>query len=262
MHSVYNINLFTKLKLAIMKTLKVGVLTTIMFCVLAFTTPPNINQATYNAYLSGSQNLWIQAVQKARTAHEQSSTDASNFEVLLAEYGLLNSTMRDQDEDLFDEYIKEAIDRGEELVESEYRTADTKAILSALTGLKIAYSPWKGMFLGPKSSNLVMEAMSLDSESPIVQQLYANQQNFTPEMWGGNPDNAIRAYQKAINIYENEDHTNHWMYLDAHAWLGIVYKKQNQTKEADEIWEKAVDIEPDFRWVTNALLPSLEKENN
>ena len=245
-----------------MKVIRNTVLAIIVVALLAFENVSEVKKASYDAYLSGSANLWETAVVKARINHDKNPSNETMFQWALAEYGLLNSTMRDQNEDLFDEYIKEAIEKFESLSEEQFREADCKALLSALTGLKIAYSPWKGMFLGPKSASLITEALAIDPDSPIVQQLYGNQQNFTPEMWGGNPANAIEAYRKAINLYEVKDEKENWMYLDTHAWLGIMYKKEGRDDDALEIWNKVVEHEPDFNWVKKNLIPSIETSGN
>ncbi len=245
-----------------MNYLKTLVFAITVMALLAFGELSNVKKVSYDAYLSGSINLWKQSVQMAKRHYDQYPSDQSRFELVLSEYGLLNATLKDQDKDTFNEYIDNAIERCKELIKDDIHVAESKAIVSAMTGLKIAYSPWKGMFLGPKSSSYISEAMTLDPRSPIVQQLYGNHQNFTPEMWGGNPDNAIEAYQRAISIYEEKRQTDQWMYLDAHAWLGIVQKKQGRLQEAIAVWEKIVEKEPDFGWVKYNLIPSVKSTTN
>lgn len=245
-----------------MKILKTVALASMVIAILAFNRISDLNKASYNAYLSGSMNLWKQSVEMAKQNHKQSPTAKTKYEWAFAEFGLLNATMKDQNEDIFDDYIDGTVEKLEELIDMEYNVAESKAVLSALTGLKIAYSPLKGMFLGPKSSSYITEALALDPQSPIVQQLYGNNQNFTPEMWGGNQENAIEAYNKAISIYEEQDTHDLWMYLDVQAWLGILHKKAGRDQEALEVWTKAIKQEPDFNWVKKNLIPSLKSTAN
>lgn len=244
-----------------MKTRQIRMMLLILGIAVAFsaTRPFYVEQNSYEAYLSGSMNLWERSVKIAVEQNEKLKNHESEFALLLAEYGLLNATMKDQNEEVFDEYIDAAFERGEYLGEIEKYTAESKAILSGLTGMKIAYSPWKGMFLGSKSSSLITDAISEDPDSPLVQQLFGNYKNFTPDTWGGDSQTAIKAYQKAITLYEENGETNNWMYLDAHAWLGIMLREEGQNEQAQQIWSKALEIEPDFGWVQFSLLPSLNQ---
>ena len=229
---------------------------------LSFTLPTVPAGQAYDAYLSGSITLWEQAVSDAEQVAKQSDKVEDAFALLVTQYGVLNATMKDQDEDVFDRHIDAAEENAEALMENSTFGSEAKAIMSGLTGLKIAYSPWKGMFLGPKSSSLITEALEEMPESAIVQQLYGNHQNFTPQMWGGDPDNAIEAYNKAISIYEENQNTSNWMYLDAHVWLGMVQKREGRNDEAREAWTKVFEVEPDFRWVKEGLLPALAAKSN
>ena len=144
-----------------------------------------VKEITYNAYLSGLINIWEQGLRKAQDEYDATESDEDRFELVLVQYGILNATMKDKDEEIFEKYVEHAIDHLNALIEKEYRDAECKALLSAIYGLKISYSPWKGMFYGSKSSSLIEDAMEHYSDSPLVQKLYGNSKFFTPEMWGG-----------------------------------------------------------------------------
>ena len=78
-------------------------------------------------------------------------------------------------------------------------------------------------------------------------------------MFGGDIHEAIKHYEHAIQLYEENDLTNDWIYLDALAWLGIAYSKTDQLEKAKATFEKALSVEPEFTWVKNNLLPNLKK---
>ena len=213
---------------------------------------------TYTAYLNGSMQLWERSIKGAQDQFAATASAADQFELALAMYGGLSATMRDQDEDFFDRHVDEAMEHLEDLIEKDHRVADCKAIMSGIYGFKIAYSPWKGMYLGPKSSNTIESALKLNPESPIVQKLYANNMYFTPETWGGDLQKAIKAYEKAIELFERTpESAEDWIRLDTYAWLGQAYVKAGEKEKAKKTYLASLELEKDFNWVSFVLLPKV-----
>ena len=236
---------------------KLTLLTIWMFLV-SFNQKHEIRALAYQAYLSGSETYWKNTVKEAQSNYDQVASQDRLYQLALAQFGLLTATMSTENEELFDEYVDETLDLLEELEDRGYQVAEAKSLRASIYGYKIAYFPVKGMYLGPKNTALIDEAMSMEPESPVVQKMYAQHQYFTPEMWGGDIKNAKQAFKKSIQLFEENGQTDNWMYLDNHAWLGIIHKKQENEVEAREIWERALNIEPDFKWVGESLIPSLQ----
>jgi tetratricopeptide (TPR) repeat protein len=114
------------------------------------------------------------------------------------------------------------------------------------------------MFLGGKTSDLLETALKNAPNSPIVQKMFAGNQYFTPEMWGGDKDKALAAFLKSNQLFEKGKDTQNWMYLDNLAWTGLIYQEKGMHEEAKKVWEKAIALEPNFEWVSKGLLPSLK----
>ena len=220
-----------------------------------------VDEVLYEAYLTKNMNLWEKGVSMSTEDYEQNPGDASLMNLSLTQYGLLNATIIDKDEDLFDKYEDDTIDNIEKLIKKDKKQGEPKAILSSIYGLKMAYSPWKGIFLGSKSNNLISEATRLSKKSAIVWKLYGNSKLYTPENFGGDKVEAAEAFEKAIELYENspESIKNNWIYLDALAHLGITYMKLDKPDKARGAFEKALKAEPNFYWVKDVLLPQLDK---
>lgn len=212
--------------------------------------------SSYHAYLNSNlKEVWKKEVSdKAKLALENPE---HHLILALSQFGLLSATMADQDEDLFDEYYDNTVENLEALIKSDKNWAEPKAILSAVYGLKMAYNPMMGMFLGPKSGNLIEKAKDLAPKSPLVWKLYANSKFFTPEMFGGDLDEAISSYEKCIQLYESQPAQleYNWLYLDALAFMGQAYLKKGEKEKAKLIFEKALQVEPEFAWVKYSLLP-------
>lgn len=224
-------------------------------------------KAMYQAYLANDANSfqeWKKAVQQRQQELRKNTTDPTlNYALLLAQFGLLNATMKTKDEDLFDDYYDASLETVETITDADKKRAEPYAIQSAIYGLKMAYSPLQGMILGSKSSSLIEKAKKLNSSSPLVWKIYANSKFFTPEMWGGDIKEAIQAYEKSIALYEAkpDELRLNWHYLDALAFQGQAYLKDGQRAKAISTYEKALMVEPEFAWVKNVLLPKAQKNN-
>lgn len=209
------------------------------------------NEAAYRAYINNSLGLWKQAI---------NATDDKSFERAIAYQGYLSATMADQDEEAFDMYYDDAVDLLEELVEQDEYSAQSKALLSSLYGLSIAYDGWKGMFLGSKASGLASEAYQAAPEDPLVLRMYASNKFYTPESFGGDRKEALEVCKKSVKAYESSgDMANNHLYLDALALLGMIHSSSGNVDSAISVYERALEVEPDFGWVKFALLPSAKK---
>lgn len=223
------------------------------------------DERMYRAYLAPQKatDAWKQAIAD-RQAAVQADPKSSQavFQLALAQFGLLSSTMRFRDEDLFDEYYEATVDNLKSLTAASKSWGDPHALLSAVYGLKMGYSPMQGMFLGSKSNSLTERAKKLSPQSPLVWKVYANSKFFTPEMWGGDLAEAIEGYETCIRFYESNPQQLkfNWMYLDALAFQGQAYLKNGDTGKAIATYEKALKAEPNFGWVRDALLPAARKQ--
>jgi tetratricopeptide (TPR) repeat protein len=218
---------------------------------------PTWQKTQYQAYLKSDVRLWHQSMKEVATTNDA-------FTKSLAGYGLLNATMANQNEAMFDEYLDETYNPLEAIVESKKgNVSESKALLSSIMGYKMGYSPWKGIYLGSKSSSYVEEALKANPESYIVQKMYAISKFYTPETFGGDVKVAAMAFEKSIALMESNPELTkeNWQYLDALAHLGKSYMKLNQKEKAIATFEKALETEPQFLWVSQVLLPNAKGSN-
>lgn len=258
---VYNINYFTIMKNYKLTLQIIGCLLFMSIVNQSHAQRAEIKETTYKAYLNKDMDLWKKGAKMSQEAYDKNSTNSSLMDLAMAQYGVLNATVIEKDEDIFDDYEDAAIDNIEKLMDSDNKWGEPKAVLSSIYGLKMAYSPWKGIYLGSKSSNLMDKATRQSKESPVVWKLYANSKLYTPESFGGDKTEAAQAFEKAITLFEKvpEQTKNNWIYLDALAHLGITYMKLDKPKKAQEVFEKALEVEPEFNWVKYILLPQVTK---
>jgi tetratricopeptide (TPR) repeat protein len=218
---------------------------------------PAWQKTQYQAYLKSDVKLWHQSMKEVATTNDA-------FTKSLAGYGVLNATMATQNETLFDEYLDETYNPLEKIADQKQgNTAEAKALLSSIMGFKMGFAPWKGIYLGSKSSSLAEEALDANPESYIVQKMYAGSMYYTPETFGGDVKVAAKAFEKSIALMEAdlELTKDNWLYLDALAHLGSSYVRLNQKEKAIATFEKALAVEPQFAWVSKVLLPKAKGAN-
>lgn len=249
-----------------MKTTKITINIIFSLCLVAIMSQvraqgAEIKRITYEAYLYKNLDMWKKGVEMSQAEYDKNKQDAILLDLALVQYGLLNATMIEKQEDIFNDYADNTVENIEKLIDTDKKWGEPKAILSSVYGVKMAYSPWKGIFLGSKSNNLMESATQQSKESALVWKLYANSKLYTPESFGGDKVEAAKAYEKAIALFENDPEStkNNWIYLDALAHLGITYMKLDKPTKAREVFEKALKVEPEFNWVRNSLLPQLGK---
>jgi tetratricopeptide (TPR) repeat protein len=236
-------------------------ITSLLFSFNALTAQDELNKLLYRAYLQNTSSTQAELKQAEIKHRESVKADPKNtgkrYTLALIQWSLLNASMRTQDETLFDDYYDALIDNLDELLDIDNKHAEAYALQSSAYGLKISYSPMQGMFLGPKSSSIIEKAKKINPNSALVWKIYAGSKLFTPEMWGGDVKEAIKAFENSVKLYESkpESLTENWQYLDALAFLGQAYIKDEQPKKAIVIYDKALQVEPEFNYVKKSLLP-------
>jgi len=234
-----------------MKNLTTMIITIIVMMYSSKSVGQNVDQLMKKAYVTNSKTLWKQAVTKS---------EGDLWTSALAHYGLLIGTMSDQDEALFDEYIDRTLDLLKKLEEEPAYTAEALAIRSGVYGLIMAYSPWKGMVYGYKSSSCLEKAYELAPKSPIVLSLQANSLYYTPTAFGGDKVEASKKFEQSVALFEEGAVNDNWMYLYTLANLGQAYHAIDKDEQALAIYNQALELAPDFYYVSKVLKPRVQKK--
>ena len=245
-----------------MKRIISGVLLTVWVTTCIWAQTADIKKSMYQAYLFSSKKTWKENVVKLEKKYSATSSKEDLYLLASSYYGILNATMADKDEDTFDEYIDIAKDKTNELMELDEKHSSARALKAAIYSLEMAYSPWKGMYLGSRSDKLISKAVKYDSTNPFAWKMRGSSLLYTPAMFGGDPEEAIEVLKKSVKLFEadTENLQYNWLYLDALALLGQAYLKTDNQNMAIATYEKALEIEPDFGWVKYSLLPYAKNE--
>jgi len=217
----------------------------------------------YEAFISGEMEGWKATIDEM----ENIKYENKNFipELINYEYGYIGWCLGN-DEKKQAKYYLELMEKNLEILKNnEGTTALYHAYMAAAIGFKIGLSNWRAPFLGPKSMNYAEQAMEKDSLNFQANTEMGNIWNHMPAVFGGSNEKALKYYREAITIFENpSDELSHkkWLYLNLIAISGQLEFEQKNYSEALQLYEKALNIEPTFKWVKNELLPELNKEIN
>lgn len=198
-----------------------------------------------------------------RATNREEHTALSHYYVGLTHKRLVDiSRENTKEEDIT--HLDTAIDHLETSIAKDDDFAEAHALLSGAFGRKIGKKPELGMFLGPKSSKEMKRAKRLAPDNPRVVLMSAISDLMTPEKWGGNPEKSIDGFERAIQLFESYEPESplhpDWGYSESYAWLGIAHMKQKNHCKARTTFEQALEIDSDFSWVREVLLPKAKKK--
>lgn len=212
----------------------------------------------YRAYLNSDKAAWEGGVARLSQLYQQTGDLNTLYELALAEYGLVAYCVGSNACPDVDSRIARTEGYLETLLSRNSAHAPGNALLGALLAMKIGLSPAKSVYLGPRSSNYISKSVSLDGSHPAGWVEMGNMKYHAPAIFGGNMDEAISSFRKAVDLFDARPNLRryNWLYLHACTWLGKAYESKGRYYEARDIYSKVLAYEPGFTWVKNELLPA------
>jgi tetratricopeptide (TPR) repeat protein len=222
-----------------------------------------LKKMAYKAYLSNSVSMWKSVEAKARKHY---SAKPDNFQLLLQltdiQYGLLNACVANNSEETHKNYLKMAKKNVDTLLYYNDKWSAAYALKAGILSTEMAFNPSKGMILGPKNQKHIENALKYNNKEPLAWIQKGSTKLHTPKMFGGDTEEAINAYKKAIELFEQDSmaHKNNWQYINSLAWLGYAYSKEEEYEKAMTVYQKALRIEPEFNWVKYNLMEEVKQK--
>lgn len=207
----------------------------------------------YDAYIRGNMSQWETVIKQmeAENLSLQQKLDLLNYYYGYTAYLIGNDKSKQANV-----YIEKGEKLADELLKEYPENAAANAYKGSFISFKIALNKLKAVTLGPQSMKYINKANKLDSGDVQALADKGNMLFYAPGMFGGNKEEAIQYFEKAIRMIEkNEDTKNNWFYLNLLTLLAQHYEKLDKKQEAVSVYEKILQIEPDFKWVRDELYP-------
>jgi len=177
-----------------------------------------------------------------------------NFDLLyymaFCDYRLANYYIASQEMNKAETYTKESQMYLEKAMELEPDSGELDALYATMLGFEIAFHQEKAMSLGLQIFQCFGKALEKSPENPRVHLLKGISDLFTPEQFGGGPDAAIKTLSKSIELFGKENIQDpvkpSWGKDEAYTFLGLTYSQKKETKKAEEMFKKALEINPEF----------------
>ena len=123
--------------------------------------------------------------------------------------------------------------------------------------------PSLGPSKGSQNVAFTSEAIGISPDNPRVLLQRGISKFNTPEFFGGSKEKAMDYFKNSISIFEKTDESDskiNWGYLDALAWLGKTHAQLGEYEAAISVYKKTLQIQPNFSWVKNDLLPAVQEK--
>ncbi len=161
------------------------------------------------------------------------------------------------------EYVDYAIEHLEASVALDDAFAEGWLMLSAAYAQKIMVKPLNAVGLGRRFNRAMNRARELEPDNPRVVLLKAITDYNLPRIVGGNKDRAVDGLLRAASLFENETVSDpvlpSWGHDQTYARLGIAYMDEGDFEGAREALGQALALNPDYRWVSDVLMPSVDE---
>lgn len=229
-------------------------------CLPALMNAQDLQAQFYQAYLNNSIEIWKNGIAQLEARYKKTQNDDLLLEIANAAYGSIGTCFAKQDNDTAEKMVDKTEKTLEKFLKTHKEHPDALALMAGTMGMKIALSPMKGMFLGPKSDEYIEKALQFGPASPRVHYQKGSSLYYTPSMFGGDKEKAIAHLIQSKTFHEKCSINNNWEYLVVLATLGQAYQGIGKLEKAEEIYALALEQEPNYGWVKFQLLPALQKE--
>ena len=160
-------------------------------------------------------------------------------------------------------HLNNAIDHLEAAVKIDPAFAEGWMLLSSAYVHKISVRPFKALGLSRKYNRARDRAVELEPMNPRIKLMKGIIDYSLPGIVGGDKTIAEQEMEEALLLFETEviDHPFRpaWGHDQAHARLGVVYMDRGDYAEARTAFMQSLELNPEFGWVKDILLPSLDK---
>jgi len=213
----------------------------------------------YNAYVNDNMEKWKNIMDQMEIENDISKE--KKMELLNYYYGYTAYYVGKKDEKKIEKYIEKAEKLIKEILESDPNNSTAYAYKGSFIAFKIGMSKIKAPLLGPEGIRSINKAYELNKNDVQAVADKANMLYYTPSIMGGDKQEAIKFYEKAVELMENKSLIrDNWQYLSILTALAKRYDEMGYTSKAKSTYEKVLKIEPNFKLVRDQVYPDFLKK--
>ncbi len=222
----------------------------------------------YTAYARGDLQLWNEVIIDIEESWNNSCDFKILEELVMAQYGYVAFCLKEDNKKEGGRVLHSANENLVILLTDSPEKPDYIALKAAFLGFEMGINPIKSLYLASRAKELTNKAYSLDNNSALCISVKANQQNFTPGIFGGSTEASIPYYKMLIRKFESgeENKASEWRYINSLVILAQAYEKLGMYQEACSTYEVIIAQDPGISWVKNGLYPNcleqINKSNN
>lgn len=215
----------------------------------------------YQCYIDDTMNGWISTLRAMENSYVKSKSDDLLFEIVRSYYGYIPYAINREHKAEADSMLDKAFVYLDSYRNRHPNDVEAMAIYSSLLGFRLAIHPVKALTLGIQSKQLIAKAMSMAPNNPWVLLEQANALLYTPTLFGGDPQQALRLYLRSISLLEKQGGNScSWNYLNAYINLAYCQIKLKQYAAAQQTYNQLLAIAPTFKWVKQELINRLQQK--
>ncbi|MEL6589542.1 MAG: tetratricopeptide repeat protein [Bacteroidota bacterium] len=215
----------------------------------------------YSYYVKNDFQQWAQTLTKMETYVARNPNRSHLYELSLAQYGLLGFYRESKQTDKGVALLRKAERTVDKMLALDDKWAFANCLKGAMLGLETEFYPAKVVYLGPRALSYYGDGRELASNQPEAYVELANLAYHAPEVFGGDKEEAVAYFQKAIKLYDQNPalRQNNWQYLHSLAWLARAHIALGNKTAAGETIDKLRRYSPNFHFLNSVLVPEYSR---
>lgn len=207
----------------------------------------------YTDFVTGDMESWQKNLNYLKADYQIKPLTQTLFEIVKAQYGLIAYFIGVDEKKKAAKELGQARKNIDILLNKLPNNKNLLAWKGAFYGFELGIAPWKVLYYGPQSQEIINEALAAAKNYPESNFEYANMLFWAPALFGGNKLQALIYYNKAVEILENQHKTRDWYYL----WVLTAYSNALNNvygfKAAKPVYTKIITLAPDYQWINEAI---------
>ncbi len=162
----------------------------------------------------------------------------------------------------YENLLKSAERELKRILDANPNDAEAQALYGTVNGWLIT-GAWSAIRRGPRADKAYRRAREIAPENPRAVMHQGLSRLFRPTAFGGGVDKAEAELSLALKLFDEEARDKPWPnggHAEIQAWMGQLMEKKGEFDRARAYYDKALEQEPNYRWVREELLPALEAE--